>query len=96
ISDSPRQVGEVMRACRDAGADFAAPIRLHLRPGVKEHFMEWLEGEFPDLVGAYRDLYRNRSYLPRRTRSRRNSNPARRPAGAKTPAPKKPRQGRLL
>ena len=96
ISDSPRQVGEVMRACRDAGADFASPIRLHLRPGVKEHFMEWLEGEFPDLVGAYRELYRNRSYLPRRTRTRRNSSPARHPAGADEPAARKPRQGRLL
>ena len=96
ISDSPRQIGRVMRACRDAGADFAAPIRLHLRPGVKEHFMDWLEGEYPDLVGPYRDLYRNRSYLPRRRRPRRNSNPGRQSAKVKASPPPKPRQGRLL
>ena len=57
-----------MRACRDVGADFAAPIRLHLRPGVKEHYMEWLQEEFPDLVGTYQELYRNRFYLPRQGR----------------------------
>ena len=68
ISDSPRQLAEGMRACRDVGADFAAPIRLHLRPGVKEHYMEWLQEDFPDLVGTYQELYRNRSYLPRQGR----------------------------
>lgn len=97
LSDSPRQVAEVMRACRDAGADFAAPIRLHLRPGVKEHYMKWLDEEFPDLVGTYRELYRNRSYLPRRTRSRdRNAGQTGRP---QRPGPGKAepsRQGKLL
>ncbi len=83
ISDSPRQVAEVMRACRDVGADFAAPIRLHLRPGVKEHYMGWLQEEFPELVGTYLKLYGNRSYLPR-PRSRRRSTASRRksPSGA--------------
>ncbi len=83
ISDSPRQVAEVMRACRDVGADFAAPIRLHLRPGVKEHYMGWLQEEFPELVGTYLKLYGNRSYLAR-PRSRRRSTASRRksPSGA--------------
>ncbi|MCQ3804104.1 MAG: radical SAM protein [bacterium] len=97
ISDAPRQVAEVMRACRDAGADFAAPIRLHLRPGVKEHYMEWLAEEFPDLVGTYHQLYGNRSYLPRPSPSgRRKSNPARQSPKPRTPASPKNGQGRLL
>ena len=29
---------------------------------------EWLQEEFPDLVGTYQELYRNRSYLPRQGR----------------------------
>ncbi len=96
ISDSRRQVSEVMRACRDAGADFASPIRLHLRPGVKEHYMEWLSEEFPDLVGAYRALYRNRSYLPRRNPGHRRSNPARQgPRTRKLPS-EQPGQARLI
>ena len=96
ISDSPRQVAEVMRACRDVGADFAAPIRLHLRPGVKEHYMEWLQEEFPDLVGTYRALYRNRSYLPRRGARGANTAARRRRPAPPHPTPEKRGQGRLL
>lgn len=96
ISDSPRQVAEVMRACRDAGAVFAAPIRLHLRPGVKEHYMEWLQDEFPDLVGTYRKLYRNRSYLPRPRPRNTNSSPGRQRPLPQVSASEKPEQGRLL
>ena len=97
ISDSPQQVAQVMRACREVGADFAVPIRLHLRPGVKEHYMEWLREDFPDLVGPYEKLYGNRSYLPRPARSpRRNSNPARRSPKPRTPASENSRQGKLL
>ena len=97
ISDSPQQVAQVMRACREVGADFAVPIRLHLRPGIKEHYMEWLREEFPDLVGPYEKLYGNRSYLPRPARSpRRNSNPARRSPKPRTPVSGNSRQGKLL
>jgi DNA repair photolyase len=57
ISDSEEQLGEVVRACVEAGAVSVSPILLHLRPGVREVFMPWLEGYRPDLVGRYRDLY---------------------------------------
>ena len=97
ISDSPQQVARVMRACREVGADFAVPIRLHLRPGIKEHYMEWLREDFPDLVGPYEKLYGNRSYLPRPARSpRRNSNPARQSPKPRTPVSENSRQGKLL
>ena len=97
ISDSPQQVAQVMRACRDVGADFAVPIRLHLRPGIKEHYMGWLREDFPDLVGPYEKLYGNRSYLPRPARSpRRNSNPARQSSKPRTPVSENSCQGKLL
>lgn len=64
LSDRPEQIDTVMKACRDAGAGSVTPIRLHLRRGVKEHYMSWLAEAHPELVGAYQDLYRNRSYLP--------------------------------
>jgi hypothetical protein len=32
---------------------------LHLRPGVRELFMLWLEAEHPHLVGRYQMLYRS-------------------------------------
>ena len=67
ISDSPHQLEEVVRAAADAGASHISPIALHLRPGVKEEFMPWLEREYPELVEHYRRLYRG-SNAPRATR----------------------------
>jgi DNA repair photolyase len=67
ISDSPDQLEEVVRAAADAGASHISPIALHLRPGVKEEFMPWLEREYPELVERYRRLYRG-SNAPKATR----------------------------
>jgi DNA repair photolyase len=58
ISDSPEQLRAVVRAVAEAGATHMAPITLHLRRGVKEEFMPWLEREYPELVAEYRRLYR--------------------------------------
>jgi DNA repair photolyase len=58
ISDSPEQLRAVVRAVAEAGASHVAPITLHLRRGVKEEFMPWLEREYPELVGEYQRLYR--------------------------------------
>jgi DNA repair photolyase len=58
ISDSPGQLREVVRAAADAGASHLTPITLHLRPGVKEEFLPWLEETYPELVPDYRRLYR--------------------------------------
>jgi DNA repair photolyase len=58
ISDDPDQLREVVRAAADAGASHLTPITLHLRRGVKEEFMPWLEREYPELVGDYRRMYR--------------------------------------
>jgi DNA repair photolyase len=67
ISDSPEQLREVVRAAADAGASHVSPITLHLRPGVKEEFMPWLEREYPELVEGYRRMYRG-SNAPKATR----------------------------
>jgi DNA repair photolyase len=58
ISDSPEQLRAVVRAAADAGASHLTPLTLHLRPGVKEEFMPWLEETYPELVPDYRRLYR--------------------------------------
>jgi DNA repair photolyase len=39
ISDAPEQLRAVLEAVLDAGASYASPIMLHLRPGVREEFM---------------------------------------------------------
>jgi DNA repair photolyase len=58
ISDRPEQLRAVVRAAADAGASHVTPITLHLRRGVKEEFMPWLEQAYPELVAGYRRMYR--------------------------------------
>jgi DNA repair photolyase len=67
ISDSPEQLRAVVRAAAEAGATHLTPLTLHLRPGVKEEFMPWLEEAYPELVAGYRRLYRG-SNAPRAVR----------------------------
>jgi DNA repair photolyase len=57
MSDSPEQLADVVDASVEAGAVSVSPILLHLRPGVREIFMPWLEGYRPDLVARYGELY---------------------------------------
>jgi DNA repair photolyase len=57
ISDRPDQLREVVGAAIDAGATHVSPIMLHLRPGVREEFLPWLEQEHPDLVERYLQMY---------------------------------------
>jgi DNA repair photolyase len=59
ISDRPEQLREVVEAAIDAGATHVSPILLHLRPGVREEFLPWLEEEHPDLVPRYLEMYRH-------------------------------------
>lgn len=63
ITDGPEQLEAVVRACAEAGAVSISAIALHLRPGVREHFMAWLGANRPDLVAEYERRYR-RASLP--------------------------------
>lgn len=69
ISDSEEQLDAVVRACVEAGARSISPIVLHLRPGVKEQFLPWLDEHRPDLSERYRRLY-PRSYAPKAEQQR--------------------------
>jgi hypothetical protein len=54
----------VVKACVDAGAVSIGAILLHLRPGVREHWFEYLHRERPDLVDEHESLY-TRAYAPK-------------------------------
>ncbi|MDP8930856.1 MAG: radical SAM protein, partial [Actinomycetota bacterium] len=69
ISDGPDQLEAVVRASIEAGATSITPIVLHLRPGVKEQFVPWLESHRPDLLPQYERLY-PRAYAPKDTQER--------------------------
>ena len=63
ISDRPEQLREVVKGARDAGATGVWTNLLFLRPGTREHFLEHLAEDWPELLPRYRELYRNRAYL---------------------------------
>jgi len=63
ISDRPDQLREVVRAARDAGATGIWANLLFLRPGTREHFLEQLAQDWPELLSHYGQLYRGRAYL---------------------------------
>jgi DNA repair photolyase len=64
LSDRPGRIEAVVRAAKAAGARgvWAAPV--HLRPGVREHFLEALSRDWPELVAEYEELFAERAYLP--------------------------------
>jgi DNA repair photolyase len=69
ISDAPEQLEAVVRACIGAGATSISTVMLHLRPGVRELFLPWLQRERPDLVETYAALYASPSgYAPQEFR----------------------------
>ncbi len=64
LSDGDDQVRQVAEACREAGAISISAVALHLRPGVREHFMAWLGRCRPDLVPLYEQRFGRRAYQP--------------------------------
>ncbi len=64
LSDHPDQIEEVVAASVAAGAVSVGALWLHLKPGVKEHYLAFLERERPDLVEMHRARYARRSRLP--------------------------------
>src|SRR6267142_2402318 len=66
LSDDPALLADVVRAARDAGATGVWCNILYLRPGTREHFLEHLARDWPELVPSYLALYR-RPYPDRAT-----------------------------
>jgi len=60
LSDTPELMADVVRAARDAGATSIWTNVLYLRPGTREHFLEHLARDWPELVPTYERLYRGR------------------------------------
>ena len=92
LSDRREQLDDVVRACVDAGAPSISPVLLHLRPGVKGHYLGWLADSHPELLERHQQLYPG-SYAPARERDRitqlvRDLVARRRSAGGATAAPR--------
>ena len=65
LSDRPELLENVVRAARDAGATGVWANLLYLRPGTREHFLDNLARDWPELLPAYERLYAGKAYLPK-------------------------------
>lgn len=64
LSDRPELLREVVREARAAGARSIWASAVHLRPGVREHFLAALARDWPEEVERYEELFADRAYLP--------------------------------
>ncbi|MEU0127899.1 Rv2578c family radical SAM protein [Streptomyces sp. NPDC006289] len=64
LGDHPDQLRATVRAVADAGATSVTPLVLHLRPGAREWFMQWLAHHHPHLVHRYERMYADGAYAP--------------------------------
>jgi DNA repair photolyase len=65
LTDDDAHLEEVLAAAAEAGVRGAAVIPLHVRPGIRDHFVPWLRGAYPHLADRYEQLYGTRAYAPR-------------------------------
>ncbi|MDR6904819.1 DNA repair photolyase [Agromyces sp. 3263] len=66
LTDTRAHLDEALRQAKAAGASSVLYTALHLKPGVKPWFMQWLEQEHPELVPRYRSMYYgNNTYAPK-------------------------------
>jgi DNA repair photolyase len=63
LSDDPSKMADVVRAARDAGATSIWTNVLYLRPGTREHFLDNLARDWPELLPMYERLYSGRAYV---------------------------------
>ena len=63
LSDAPQQLEAVVKAARDAGACGLWANVLYLKPGTREHFLECLSRDWPELLPEYERLYDGRAYV---------------------------------
>ncbi|MDI2098212.1 Rv2578c family radical SAM protein [Ruicaihuangia caeni] len=69
LTDSREHLDYALSRIAAAGASRVVYGTLHLRPGAREWFMQWLGQRHPELVPYYRSLYSRRSYAPVEYRS---------------------------
>jgi DNA repair photolyase len=63
LSDKPELLADVVRAAREAGATGVWANLLYLKPGTREHFLENLARDWPELLPEYERLYARKAYL---------------------------------
>lgn len=57
LTDSPHNLEQVLSLAAECEVNYALPSILYLRGETRKHFFNFLELNFPELVGPYRKLY---------------------------------------
>ncbi|MEV1290602.1 intein-containing Rv2578c family radical SAM protein [Pseudonocardia sp. NPDC049635] len=65
LTDSEDALDALLGEIATAGARSATVLALHLRPGTREWFLQWLGREHPALLPRYERLYRRGAYVGR-------------------------------
>jgi DNA repair photolyase len=63
LTDSVEALDALLGRIAAAGATGASVLALHLRPGTREWFLQWMEREHPELIEPYARLYRRGAYV---------------------------------
>jgi len=58
LTDTLSHLHDALARIRDAGANSVQYSALHLRPGAREWYLQWLERTHPELLAQYAYLYR--------------------------------------
>src|SRR5829696_8935116 len=57
LTDDDEHLDEVLAEAARVGIDHAAVIPLHVRQGIRDHFVPWLRRAYPELAVRYDELY---------------------------------------
>jgi DNA repair photolyase len=68
LTDTRAHLDDALGRIKEAGATEVLHTALHLRPGAKEWFMQWLEEQHPELVPRYTAMYSKSAYAPKEYR----------------------------
>lgn len=65
LTDSVAHLDAAFAAIAEAGASYVVLSALHLKPGVKQWYLDWVHAHFPQHDAAYRRLYAPGPYAPK-------------------------------
>jgi DNA repair photolyase len=68
LTDTREHLDAALERVAASGATAVMHTALHLRPGTKEWFMQWLSQAHPELVDKYEAMYRFSAYAPKEYR----------------------------
>ena len=68
LTDTRDHLERALQQLSDAGATSVMYSALHLRQGARQWFMQWLEGQHPELVYRYSSMYCTSAYAPKEYR----------------------------